>query len=255
MNPDQAVPVPARHVPLTAGIQLSNASPAFRPTRSAQAVASGLEDQMRELRIVVAMLGSAAIVACDAGAQQGGNAAAQAPQQCAWCGAAEAPAGKLHAEAVLAGAEEPGLRLIVTGVVYRPDGRTPAANVLLYAYQTNAEGVYPRRGDEQGNARRHGYLRGWLRTDAAGRYQLTTIRPASYPGSRENTPAHIHITVTPPGGEEDWVDTIVFEDDPLVTSAWRARQQNRGGSGVVRALPDAGGVLHATRDIVLEQWP
>ena len=113
--------------------------------------------------------------------------------------------------------------------------------------------MYPKRSDETGNARRHGYLRGWLRTDSAGRYRIETIRPGTYPSRDE--PAHIHMTVTPPGGDEAWIDSILFEDDPLVTPAHRARLENRGGPGIVRVARDASGVLSATRDITLEVKP
>ncbi|MBA3584027.1 MAG: hypothetical protein H0W36_05765 [Gemmatimonadetes bacterium] len=49
-------------------------------------------------------------------------------------------------EATLAGPAEPGERLVDTGTVSQPDGRTPAEGVLLYAYHTNAEGVYAGAG-------------------------------------------------------------------------------------------------------------
>lgn len=168
---------------------------------------------------------------------------------CEWCGATEAPED-LGPEIRIAGPDEPGERLVITGTVYRPDGETPAPGVILYAYHTNAEGIYPKRGDETGNARRHGYLRGWLRTDESGRYRIETIRPASYPTGTE--PAHVHMTVLEPGGEEYWIDSIEFEGDPLLTEAERRRSQGRGGSGIVDLRRDEDGTWHAERDVVLE---
>src|SRR5262249_25559084 len=44
--------------------------------------------------------------------------------------------------AVLAGPEEPGERLVVTGTVFAPDGVTPAPGVFLYVYNTDATGHY-----------------------------------------------------------------------------------------------------------------
>lgn len=192
-------------------------------------------------------------LACGGSASDG--ALAQAPARgplpaCEWCGAAEAPEG-LSPEMTLAGPGEPGERLVLEGTVFQPDGRTPAAGVLLYAYHTNAEGVYPQRGDETGNARRHGYLRGWLRTGEDGRYRIDTIRPAAYPGRTEAQ--HIHMTVQPPGGEEAWIDSVHFDDDPLLTEARRQRLENRGGSGIVRLERGEDGVWRGRRDIVLER--
>jgi protocatechuate 3,4-dioxygenase beta subunit len=91
-----------------------------------------------------------------------------------------------------------------------------------------------------------------MRTDSAGRYQFTTIRPAPYPGRAE--PAHIHLTVTPPGGEERWVDAIEFDDDTLLTSDERAKRHRLGGSGIVRVARDRDGSGRVTRNIVLEVW-
>jgi protocatechuate 3,4-dioxygenase beta subunit len=167
---------------------------------------------------------------------------------CEWCGAAEAP-DDLDWQTTLAGPDEPGERLVLEGTVREPDGVTPAAGVLLYVYHTNADGRYEPRGEVTGNERRHGALRGWVRTGPDGRYRVRTIKPAPYPGRTE--PAHIHITVTPPGGEEDWIDSVVFDDDPLLTADQRDRQRGRGGAGVVTLERDADGVLHAARDIVL----
>jgi len=183
--------------------------------------------------------------ACSSPAQTG----APLPS-CEWCGAAEVSAG-VGASARLAPAGEPGIALEISGTVYGPDGKTPAVGVMIYAYHTNASGVYAKRGGETGNARRHGYLRGWVRTDAQGRYRFTTIRPAAYPGRSD--PAHIHLTVTPPGGAESWIDSIEFDDDPLLTPAERARRRNTGGAGIVRLVTDARGVQHAVRDIILER--
>ncbi len=161
---------------------------------------------------------------------------------CEWCGAADAPA-TLTAVARLTPADEPGERLILDGRILQADGRTPAANVLLYAYQTDTTGAYPMRGGETGNGRRHGALRGWLRTGTDGRYRIETIRPAPYPG--RHTAAHIHVTLTPPGGSEGWLDDFVFSDDPLLSA------RERAGRGVVTLQRDANGVLHATRDLRL----
>ena len=170
------------------------------------------------------------------------------PPACEWCGAAEAPS-RLSWAVRLAEPAERGEPLVLTGRVLRADGRTPAAGVLLYLYQTNAAGVYATRGDETGNGRRHGYLRGWLRTDAAGRYCVATIRPGHYPG-REG-PAHIHTTVQEPRGAEGYIDDFVFEDDPQVTPAYRAERRRRGGSGIVRLTRGPDGILRGERTIVL----
>jgi hypothetical protein len=39
-------------------------------------------------------------------------------------------------------AKEPGDPLVVSGQVFAPHGRTPAAGVTIYTYNTDAEGYY-----------------------------------------------------------------------------------------------------------------
>jgi protocatechuate 3,4-dioxygenase beta subunit len=167
---------------------------------------------------------------------------------CEWCGTSEAPAD-ISWSASIAAAGEAGRRLRVSGVVTKPDGVTPAPGVLIYAYHTDAKGVYPKRGNETGNGRRHGYLRGWVRSDSAGRYEFLTIRPEPYPGG--TNPAHIHMTVKEPGKDEQWIDEVHFDDDPILTPAARRQFGNVGGSGVVKVRAGKDGVSEAVRNIVL----
>ena len=148
----------------------------------------------------------------------------------------------------IASASEPGERLEMSGRVLRPDGKTPAPGVILYVYHTDATGHYTPAPGSTGDARRHGRLRGWMRTGASGEYEFKTIRPAPYP-SRDN-PAHIHPIVKEPDKNEYYIDEYVFDDDPLLTPERRAGLENRGGSGVVR-LTRSGGAWVGRRDITL----
>ena len=181
-----------------------------------------------------------------------GSAAAIPPAgpDCLECAHHEAPAA-LTATIVIPTAGLDGTRLIVEGTVYRPDGRTPAAGVLVYAYHTNPAGIYPHPQGATGMERWHGSLRGWLVTGRDGHYRIETVRPGAYPGGA--IPAHIHMHVMPPGGAERSIDDIVFEDDPRVDAVYRSRARDIGGPGIVLPTADADGVLRATRDIVLPE--
>lgn len=180
-----------------------------------------------------------------------GDMEAQEPlPSCEWCGADEAPA-QLSWETTIVGPEEPGEPLVIRGTVFQVDGITPTPDIVLYVYHTNSEGIYPKRGDETGNARRHGYLRSWLRTNEQGQYRITTIKPAPYLG--REAPAHIHMTVKEPDKPEYWIDSIVFNGDPFITPKYLDRLKNRGGSGIVTLNLDEKGVWRGTRDIILER--
>ncbi len=148
-----------------------------------------------------------------------------------------------------AGWQEAGEKLLVHGTIYKLDGTTPAPDVILYYYHTNSHGYYaPRTGMDQ-RAERHGYLRGWVKSDANGHYAIYTIRPAPYPNER--APAHIHIFVRQPDiATEYYIDELVFDDDSLVTDWMKDRYEKRGGSGVLK-ISRTGDMQVARHDVVL----
>ena len=136
-------------------------------------------------------------------------------------------------------------KMIVQGVVYAKNGK-PASEVIIYIYHTNKEGIYPTRQDSRGWERRHGYLRGWVKTSADGRYAFYTQRPGAYPSRSE--PEHIHVTVKEPGIKEYYLDSFHFKDDPLLTEKETFR--NYGGSGIVNPVK-SGNQWIVTRDLFL----
>lgn len=149
-----------------------------------------------------------------------------------------------------AGWYENGQKLLVTGTVFQQDGKTPAANILLYYWQTNTQGYYADAVGLNKKAKRHGHIRGWVKTNSKGQYSIYTIRPAPYPN--DIFPAHIHFLVKEPGlPNEYYIDDLVFDDDPLLIPFKKKYPlENRGGSGVVRILVK-GNVQVAEHDIVL----
>lgn len=142
----------------------------------------------------------------------------------------------------------PGPKLRITGRILKSDGRTPASNVILYIYHTDQNGEYSTKGGETGWATRHGYIRGWIRTNENGEYTFYTLRPAAYPGRRD--PAHIHPVIKEPGFKPYWIDEFLFDDDPLLTKGHRDHLENRGGSGILNTSPE-NDMLVAKRDIIL----
>jgi len=141
-------------------------------------------------------------------------------------------------------ADEPGEAMRLEGIVRNAAGQ-PQPNVIIYAYQTDAKGIYPP------GPVRHGRLRAWAQTDASGRYRFDTIRPGGYPGT--DIPQHIHLHVIEPGRCTYYIDDVLFTDDPRLTPRQRqAHSQGRGGAGIVTPTKSASGWL-AVRDVVLGQ--
>jgi hypothetical protein len=155
----------------------------------------------------------------------------------------------LSVEGRIAPAGEPGVAMLLQGTVRNAAGQ-PAPGIVVYAYQTDAKGLYPSAPSLQGAAVRHGRLRAWARTDAQGAYRFATIRPAGYPNT--DIPEHIHLHIIEPGRCTYYIDDVVFEDDPRLTLRQRAaHDRGRGGSGVIKPNRDASGTWQARRDIRL----
>ncbi|MFM9827929.1 MAG: hypothetical protein ACKVOB_04175 [Sphingomonas sp.] len=174
--------------------------------------------------------------------------------QCEGCeGAAEADAATLTNSATIGPGIDRGEPLTIDGTVYQTDRKTPAAGVVIYAYQTNAEGRYANGTPATEASRRHGRLRGWVKTGADGRYHFDTIKPAPYPN--DTIPAHIHLTVLEPERRPYWIDDIVFDGEFGVTNAYRRSVDNKGGNGIVQATRQPDQSWRVQRDILLERHP
>lgn len=148
-----------------------------------------------------------------------------------------------------AGWSEKGQRLLITGTVYKLGGKIPEPNVIIYYWQTDSDGYYlPKEGMTE-KTKKHGHIRGWVKTDENGKYSIYTVRPAPYPNG--DSPAHIHISIKEPNIEEEYyIDGLVFSDDILLTGKEREKHENRGGSGILRVLID-GDMQVAEHNIIL----
>jgi len=164
-------------------------------------------------------------------------------------GTTEKGSDALSWKTVLIPAGEPGTPLVVSGRVFAADGKTPVEGVTLHVYHTDARGLYSDQDGKGGPPQPR--LKGWMKTDSAGRYEFHTIRPASYPGTRN--PAHIHAKVYGAGYAERWIPEYWFEDDQLVTAEMRAKYAGLGTfSPILSPKRGDDGVLVCVRHIKLE---
>lgn len=136
---------------------------------------------------------------------------------------------------VLTSKDEPGEPLVVTGTVYAPDGKTPAAGITVYVYHTDAEGYYRKGANSSDNPR----IKGTMITNAEGKYEFRTIKPGNYPG--RGVPAHIHYVLSGKGYPKH-NDEVMFEGDPYLTprdrSSISVRPLTRDKDGVWRCVYD-----------------
>ena len=143
---------------------------------------------------------------------------------------------------------EPGEPLIVSGTIYSPDGKQPMSGITLFVYQTDATGVYTTSGGDNRGTRIHGVMR----TNEKGQYEFRTIKPGSYPNSRN--PAHIHAYVSGPGYPEYWIDEYLFSDDPFISDEDKRKASSQGAfSPFLSPTRGADGVLRAVRNIRIER--
>jgi protocatechuate 3,4-dioxygenase beta subunit len=161
----------------------------------------------------------------------------------AGCTRAQASPG-LISHIVIAGPNEPGARLVITGRVVGRDGK-PRGGVVIEAHHTDASGVYLAEGARAPNPKVAARLFGRLATAADGTYRIDTIRPGTYPGG--GVPAHIHIHIQ--DGRHEEFETIEFADDRYLTPLMRATDSQGGTFATIRPVQrDAAGVFHCTRD-------
>jgi protocatechuate 3,4-dioxygenase beta subunit len=148
---------------------------------------------------------------------------------------------------IIAAKSEPGERLLVSGKITDAAGK-PLAGVSVYVYHTDNRGYY---SSEVNDDNRNPRLRGYMRTDAQGRYEFATIKPAHYPNNQ--IPAHIHYVVTAEGFRER-IFEIVFTGDEFINDRIRAEAAKDDSGFSIRPLErDSQGVLHCTQDIKLKR--
>jgi protocatechuate 3,4-dioxygenase beta subunit len=145
---------------------------------------------------------------------------------------------------VLAGPDEPGERLVVTGrVMY---GTTPVVGASVFVFQTDSQGFYA-PGRKGPDAELDPRLHGALRSGAEGQYQVETIRPGSY----NDNPAHLHYVVVARGFKPRIFD-LWFQDDPILVARLQVGepliQQSMRNSPFYKAAPDSIAIRPVLRD-------
>ncbi|AXK38961.1 twin-arginine translocation pathway signal protein [Crenobacter cavernae] len=105
----------------------------------------------------------------------------------------------------LAGPDELGDRLVLTGTVFGSDCRTPLPGALIEVWQANHAGLYDTNKPGNFTEVTSFHLRGMLYTNEKGQYEVETIMPGRYPvppnlpGLEKyaglTRPAHIHMRV------------------------------------------------------------
>lgn len=127
----------------------------------------------------------------------------------------------------LAGTDEPGDRLVLTGTVFSSDCRTPLPGALIEVWQANHLGLYDTNKPGNFTEASTFHLRGMLYTNEKGQYEIETVMPGRYPvppnlpGLEKYAglmrPAHIHFRVME--SQHLPVTTqLYFKGDPFIAN-------------------------------------
>ena len=134
----------------------------------------------------------------------------------------------------LAGPDEPGERLIISGTVYSSDCRSRLPNALIEVWQANQSGVYDTAKPGDFAERVDFHLRGMMLTDQKGNYQFETVMPGRYPVPPDlpgleryaglMRPAHIHFRVAE-SLHVPLTTQLYFKGDPhIAKDPWARRK-------------------------------
>lgn len=156
----------------------------------------------------------------------------------------------------LAGPEEPGERLVLTGTVFSSDCHSPLPGTLIEVWQANSAGLYDTHKPGNFTEASTFHLRGTLQTDAQGRYAIETVMPGRYPvppnlpGLEKYAgmmrPAHIHFRVME-SLHIPLTTQLYFKGDPFIaTDPWADHKPS-----LAIALEQDGKIRRGVFDIVL----
>lgn len=137
-------------------------------------------------------------------------------------------------------------KLKITGIIYQSDGKTPAKDVILYVCQSNEFGNYEMKRDAK--RKRYVHHRGWVKTDADGRYTIYTFMPGENRVEKELK--QIQRVIKVPGQPEHAINPFFFNDDPLLSDLSLECRANTVASMIKLQKQD--NMYVATRDIKLD---
>ncbi|WP_415191363.1 hypothetical protein [Psychroserpens sp.] len=138
-------------------------------------------------------------------------------------------------------------KLKITGIIYKSDGVTPAEGVILYIEQADEDGDFDLR---KHNDKHYAHHRGWIKTNADGRYTFYTFVPGG--DRRYNQLQQLFPAIKEPSKPNYNLESFLFDEDPLLTKLCRKKINKKGDSSRILKPIKKGEVLVVEKNIVLE---
>ena len=146
---------------------------------------------------------------------------------------------------MLAGENEPGERLILSGQIRNLDCSELIPNTVIDVWHANDAGQYDNAGYN---------LRGITYSSGQGFYIFETILPGHYPNAGSFRPSHIHVKITPPGFDT-LTTQLYFEGDEYIPTDAAASITSGVYDATHRIIPltlNNDGKYEGTWDIVVD---
>jgi len=146
---------------------------------------------------------------------------------------------------VLAPEDEPGTRMLISGVVRTLDCTLMISDAILDIWHADHGGAY----DNQGF-----HLRGKVKSNAQGFYMFETILPGKYLNGASYRPSHIHFKITPPGFPT-LTTQLYFEGDtdiPGDAAASITSGQYDASHRIIALTENGQGALEGTWDVIVD---
>ena len=156
-----------------------------------------------------------------------------------WNQAVDLRPEKVSSSSIIVSQHEPGIPLVVHGQIFKPDGREVASNVLVHLYHRDHAGFDFGHNDNEFSTWR---LQGWAKTDAAGKFEFKTIRPAPDHIGREG--GHFHFTIVSVEFGKQWAQKIHFLDDPKISAKEKQQSAAAGQFGWVKDVKTIDATQH-----------
>lgn len=154
---------------------------------------------------------------------------------------------KLNNTDTIPGFESKTNKLKISGIIYESDGVTPAKDIILYIDQADENGDFDLRYH---NEKRYVHNRGWIKTDADGRYTFYTYVPGN--DRRYNMMQQLFPIIKEPSKNEYEIASFLFEDDPFLTKTCRKRMAKKGDITRILKPETENGLLVVEKNIVLK---
>lgn len=146
---------------------------------------------------------------------------------------------------VLAAANEPGTRIIISGRVMNLDCTEAIANAEIDIWHANDAGQYDNSGYN---------LRGKINANAQGFYSFETIWPGKYLNGSQYRPAHIHFKISA-AGFTTLTTQLYFQGDTSIPADAAASVTSGTYDARARIIPltqNTNGKYEGTWDVVID---